>query len=413
MQPQDDPDRLTTAQVARRLGVKPETVYAYVSRGVLHSARDGSGRGSWFDRAEVDRLAGRATRGRRPGASGLVIRTALTLIDDGRLAYRGLDATELAREQSFETVAHWLWLAELDPGRRFAAPADAVRLARTALAALPSGVRSTDRLRVIAGVAASADPLRFNTEPESVAATGAGLLATMVDALPPRQAPPDPADRRLAARLWPRLTARPATPAAIDALNAALVLLADHDLAASTVAARVAASTRAHPYAVVAAGLSAFEGPLHGAAASRAYRLLAGAIATGDPMAVYSESLRTGGLVEDFVHRPHPLYPAGDVRAAALLELLAPVGCEPEVRAAIDGLLAAVRQRSPRHPTVEFALAALAHVGDMIPDAGEAIFAIARTAGWIAHAMEEYREPGLRFRFRGSYDGPRPTLACS
>ncbi|WP_198348126.1 citrate/2-methylcitrate synthase [Plantactinospora sp. KBS50] len=169
-----------------------------------------------------------------------------------------------------------------------------------------------------------------------------------------------------------------------------------------------AASTRAHPYAVVAAGLGAFEGPLHGAAASRAYRLVGQAVETGDPVAVYAESLRTGGPDEAMVHRPHPLYPSGDVRAAALLDLLAAMPTEPRVRAAVDGLLAVIRQHSSRHPTVEFALAALAHAGGMIPDAGEAVFAIARTAGWIAHAMEEYREAGLRFRFRGTYTGARP-----
>jgi citrate synthase len=431
---------MTTEQVARRLGVKPETVYAYVSRGMLHSSRGGNGRGSWFDPAEVERLAARGSGRRAPRTPDPVIRTALTLIQGGRLYYRGRDATELARSESFETVAHWLWSENLDQTIRFTAPAEPVELARTAIAALPDTVRLTDRLRVIAGVAASTDPLRFNTEADAVAAAGGSLLAALVDALPPVApadaggapadiggaladtggaladtggAPADiggaPADDRLAARLWPRLTARPATPAAVAALNAALVLLADHDLAASTVAARVAASTRAHPYAVVAAGLSAFEGPLHGAAASHTYRLLGNAIATGDPVAVYSESLRTEGQVEGFGQPPHPLYPDGDPRARALLGMLESVPAPPGVRAAIDGLVGAAGRRSPRQPNVEFALAALAHTCRMTPDAGEGIFAIARTAGWIAHAMEEYREPGLRFRFHGTYTGSRPA----
>jgi citrate synthase len=431
----EDRRRMTTEQVARRLGVKPETVYAYVSRGMLHSSRGGDGRGSWFDPAEVERLAARGSGRRAPRTPEPVIRTALTLIHDGRLYYRGRDATELARSESFEAVAHWLWSESLDPAIRFTAPAKPVELAGTAIAALPDAVRLTDRLRVIAGVAASADPLRFNTEPDAVAATGGSLLAALVDALP-LVAPADadiatagggavdsgapapggrspagggPADDRLAARLWPRLTAQPATPAAVAALNAALVLLADHDLAASTVAARVAASTRAHPYAVVAAGLSAFEGPLHGAAASHTYRLLGNAIATGDPVAVYSESLRTDGQVEGFGQRPHPLYPDGDIRARALLGMLESVPAPPDVRAAIDGLVDAAGRRSPRQPNIEFALAALAHTCRMTPDAGEGIFAIARTAGWIAHAMEEYREPGLRFRFHGTYTGIRPA----
>jgi citrate synthase len=168
----EDRRRITTEQVARRLGVKPETVYAYVSRGMLHSSRDGDGRGSWFDPAEVERLAARGSGRRAPRSSDPAIRTALTLIEDGGLYYRGRDATGLARAESFETVAHWLWSEEWDPAIRFTAPAEPVDLARVAIAALPDAVRLTDRLRVIAGVAASADPLRFNTEPDAVAATG-------------------------------------------------------------------------------------------------------------------------------------------------------------------------------------------------------------------------------------------------
>jgi citrate synthase len=240
-----------------------------------------------------------------------------------------------------------------------------------------------------------------------VAATGGVLLAAMVDALPLLGAPPE-LDSRLAARLWPRLTARPAQPADIDALNAALVLLADHDLAASTVAARVAASARAHPYAVVAAGLAALDGPLHGVAVSQAYRVLAEAIDSGDPLGVYSERLRTDGRVPGFAIHVHHLYPDGDVRAAALSDMLARAPVPLPVRAAVDGLVAAASDRSARHPTIDFALAALTHGCGMTADAGEAIFAVARTAGWIAHAIEEYQEPGLRFRLSGTYTGPQP-----
>ncbi|WP_412543822.1 citrate synthase [Longispora sp. K20-0274] len=412
-------DQLTTDQAAARLGVKPETVYAYVSRGLLHSTRAKDGRGSLFDPAEVEQLAARGSRNRPVRETGPVVRTALTLIRDGRLRYRGLDAAELAEGHSFESVATLLWSETPDPDARFAAPARLVDLARAATAPLPAGTRLTDRLRVIVAVASSADPERFNIQPDAVAGTGAALLATMVDALPrlgptptgPTSAGTGPAPDggdSLAARLWPRLTSQPPSAGAVRALNAALVLLADHDLAASTFAARVAASARAHPYAVVAAGLSAFDGPLHGAAATQAHRLLADAITTKDPFGVYAERLRVEGRVEGFFPGAHPLYPEGDVRARALLRLLARVPTPPGVRAAVDGLLAAAGGRSPRLPNIEFALAVLAHVCGMVPDAGEAVFALARTAGWIAHALEEYEEPGLRFRYQGTYVGPEP-----
>lgn len=392
-------ERLTTAQVARRLGVKPETVYAYVSRGLLHRGRDPDRRGSWFDAAEVERLAAR--RSARRGSAGPQVRTALTVVREGRLFYRGHDAVSLAHTHPFEAVATLLWTGEPDDTARFTAPPPAEAAVRAVTAALPDRARLTDRLRVAVNAAAAADPRRFHTEPSAVVTTAGALLATMVEALP--LVGPPLVDDRLAARLWPRLSAQPAGEAQLAALNAALVLLADHDLAVSTVAARVAASSRAHPYAAVAAGLAALDGPLHGGAPTAAYRLLADAVAGGDAAAVYAERLRADGRVAGFQPHVHGLYPDGDVRAAALLARLP--GPLP-LRAALDGLTQAAGPQE--RANVDLALAALAYGAAMPPDAGEAIFAIGRTAGWVAHALEEYAEPGLRFRFTGTYVGAEP-----
>ncbi|KIF67488.1 citrate synthase, partial [Streptomyces sp. AcH 505] len=120
--------RLTTREAADLLGVKPETVYAYVSRGQLTSRRDPGGRGSTFDAAEVDALV---RRGRRESATGggdpvPRIRTGITLIEGDRYYYRGVDATELARAFRYEEIADWLWTGSLDPGVRFTAPAEAL-----------------------------------------------------------------------------------------------------------------------------------------------------------------------------------------------------------------------------------------------------------------------------------------------
>jgi citrate synthase len=160
----------------------------------------------------------------------------------------------------------------------------------------------------------------------------------------------------------------------------------------------VAASTRAHPYAVVGAGLAALDGPLHGAASGLAYALLAEAVRSGDPTGAVSDRLRAGGPVPGF---GHPLYPDGDPRATELLALLPAVPGEPEVRAAID----AVARSSGSRPNVDFAIAAFALLTGMAADAGEAIFAIGRTAGWIAHSLEEYSDRPSRFRPSGRYAG--------
>ncbi len=380
---------LTTEQVARRLGVKPATVYAYVSRGLLTSRRNANGKGSLFDEADVARFA--AGRSVTPPP----IETGITLIQDGRLHYRGHDAVVLARTRSFESVVTLLWtgaLAEVPP---LTAPPDRVELARAVTAPLPATARLADRLRVIAAAAAAADPLRFDISPAAVILTGRALLATMVDGLPLIGAE---SSGGLAATLWPRLTARPATSESVAALNAALVLLADHDIAASTLAARVAASTRAHPYAVVSAGLAALDGPLHGAASGLVFELLADARRDDDPVRALAGFLRSGRPVPGF---GHALYPDGDPRAVALLALI-PAG------PVIGGVLEAMADRSGPGPNIDFAIASLALLSGMPADAGEAVFAIARTAGWIAHALEEYADRPLRFRPNGRYAGPDP-----
>lgn len=397
--------RLTTRQTAERLGVKPETVYAYVSRGLLTRGRAEGGRGSTFDAREVDALARRAGRRGAAGSSPLLsVGTAVTLIDRDGCYFRGVDSSELARRYGYEEVAQWLWTGELTPGTRFTAPAGPLAAARAAVAALPAHTTADDRLRAAVVAAAAADPLRFDLSRAVVLATARGLIATLVAALPPLGRPPGPA-APLAARLWPGLTERPPTPAALRALDAALVLLIDHDLAASTLAARVAASARAHPYAVALAGLSALEGPLHGAASGPAHRMLAEVVERGSAGAVVAELLHRSGAVPGLGHR---LYPGPDPRARTLFALLDEVPQAAPALAAAREVAAVAGRERPRHPNVDMALAVLSVAAGMAPEAGQVVFAVARTAGWIAHALEEYAEAPLRLRPSGVYRGRRP-----
>jgi citrate synthase len=380
---------LTTDQVARRLGVKKATVYAYVSRGLLSSRRHADGKESLFAAAEVESFAG----GRRRGDEAPATHTGITLITGGDLYYRGRDVRMLAGSEPYEAVAGLLWTGELRAVPLTADPA-LRELAERVTAPLPATARLTDRLRLIVAAASAADPLRFDTTPAGVVATGRTLLGTMAAALPARS--PDQPGDTFAALLWRRLS--PAEPIP-DVLNAALILLADHDLAASTLAARVAASTRAHPYAVVSAGLAAFDGPLHGAASGLVHQLLTDATASGDPVATISDRLRAGEAVPGF---GHPLYPDGDPRATTLLALL------PDLPPVITEVASAMLRRSGVAPNIDFAIAALALRHGMDRDAGEAIFAVARTAGWIAHALEEYADQPSRFRPSGRYAGRLP-----
>ncbi|SIN36312.1 citrate synthase [Micromonospora cremea] len=393
---------LTTAEVAHRLRIKPETIYAYVSRGVLDRVKVPGERISRFRLADVERLASRtqATRPERDVAPAM--RTATTLIAYGRLHYRGLDAAKLAPVTPFEEVANWLWTGER---RRDAFVASAETRDRAGQAGdhLPAQARPFDRLPVIVAVAAATDPLRFDLAPATVTALAPALLSTMVDALP--LVGGTPPDDGLATRLWSRLTGTPASADGVRALNAALVLLADHDLAASTIAVRVAASTRANPYAAVLAGLGALDGPMHGAVGSSVYRFIEAALRDGASAAI-AEWLRTGGL-PGF---GHSLYPEGDPRGAALLDLVARLPVGGDLRRTVDDLVTTAARRGAL-PNVDFAVAALAHVTGMGPGAAEVIFAVARTAGWIAHVIEEYAQPNNRFRWSSGYTGPTPAPA--
>ncbi|MFF2363599.1 citrate synthase [Streptomyces sp. NPDC058122] len=399
--------RLSTKETAELLGVKPETVYAYVSRGQLSSRREPGGRGSTFDTKEVEALARRNRReggGSSGGGGELSVRTRITLIDKDRYYFRGVDATELAARYSYEEIAEWLWTGELRPGVTFTAPEATVAAARRSVDALPEHSGPTDRLRVAAIAAAASDPLRFDLSESAVLGTGRTLIPTLVAALPTVRH--DHRDEGpLARRLWARLSGRTPDEASVRVLDTALGLLVDHDLAASTLAVRVAASARAHAYAAVSAGLGALEGPLHGAASGLAHRLLLDVLDQGTAAPVVADELRAGRRVPGLGHR---LYPGEDPRARALFALLEEVpGAAPALEAARDVVTTTARH-APLHANVDLALAVLTVSSGMPASAGETIFAVARTAGWIAHTLEEYAERPLRMRPSGHYVGERP-----
>ena len=412
-------DFLTAAEAARRLGVKPATLYAYVSRGVLSRVRAPDGRTSLFGAEEVEQLARRGRPRRPAGVADITVESAITEITGDSLRFRGLDATRLAVSRTFEEVAELLWTGEFPSGRASgrepwrARPA-ALAAGRAAQAALPAGTLPLERLQVIVPAMAATDPLRLQLDRPAVIAAGQNIIAGMVDCLPGDVT--SAAGEPVAGRLWSRLCAgnepgngpghgqgRPA-PGLMRALSAALVLLADHELAASTLAARAAASVRADPYAVVGTGLGAMSGALHGGASLGAEMLMAAASGPEDVPRVVAELLRRGEKVPGFGHF---VYRGGDPRAILLLDLVRQVAPKSRQLAVADAVFAEVRHKSLPEPNIDFAIATLVRVAGMVRGAGEAIFAVARTAGWIAHALEAYSGPGP-LRPRAVYTG-RPA----
>ncbi len=393
--------RLTTAEAAARLGVKPETLYAYVSRGLVDRHRTPGGVSTYAAR-DIEKLA-RAGR-RTTALPSLVFPSALTRIADGRLTYRGADAVGAAQRHRFEEVAEWLWTGRWPDETSW--PFDAVGLDQVlaAQASLPEHSLPLDRYRIIAAVAAATDPVRHDDRPEVVVATARRLLRLLAHGLPRadgREARRAEPARSMAEVLWTRLTRLPRTPARVELLDAALGLLADHELASSTLAARLAAMVRADVYEVVGAGLNVIGGMRHGGASLAIESTLHDAGRYGVARAL-SGRVGDGRTLDGF---GHTLYPDGDPRARALLGQLPTIDAPGDRLSTVDAVLAAMTARGAAEPNVDVALAAMSFCADMAPGSGEAIFAIARTAGWIAHALEQYDQPTF-MRARVDYVGP-------
>jgi len=392
------------AEAAQRLGIKPASLYSYVSRGVLTPYRGSDRRASLFDAAEIAGLARRGRPRRAPGGAELVIESELTEISEDRLRFRGHDAITLATTRSFEDVAGLLWTGSFGNAAArgpWQATGEAIAAGTAAQAALPPGTYPLERLQVIVPAVAATDRLRLHLDRPAVIAAASSLIAAMVDCLPAAGQLFADSDDSIAGRLAPKLCLEPPGAGLVAALRAALVLAADHELAASTLAARVAASVRADPYAVVGTGLGAMSGALHGGASLGAEVLLASAAESADPPRVVGELLRRGERIPGLGHF---VYQAGDPRAILLLDLIRRAAPDSDRLAVAEAVLAEARRRALPAPNIEFALAVLATVAGMIPGAGEAVFAIARTAGWLAHALEEYAR-ATPIRPRGVYTG--------
>jgi citrate synthase len=418
-----DAGYLTAAETARRLGIKPATLYAYVSRGLIRAHRASDAHASLFHPEEVERLRARPARGARPELS---VPSAITLLRPDGLYYRGLDAVALAASHSYEQVAALLWHGSPLAGLDWRAPDAAVEAATAAQRALAPDSLPLERLLAAASAIATTDPLRFDVTPAAVRRLAPGLVTALLAALRTRSRRPGaaraPAARRgepgpgtpatagaesrprsVAADLAACLAGRPAPAALVKVVDAALVLLADHELAASTMAVRIAAATRSPVYSCIAAGLGVLQGPLHGGMPLRVEDLLGQIRSPATTEAVIRTHLSRGDPLWGF---GHPLYDDGDPRGAALLPLVlatAPARQRKTVAAVLD--FAGANSLPP--PTVDLVLATITYCWSLPRGSGQAIFAIGRTAGWIAHAIEEY-ERRSNYRIRAAYTGPPP-----
>jgi len=385
---------LDSEEAARRLGVKVPTLYAYVSRGLISTTKSPDGRRNLFSTEEIEERARRLRRARNSEIRVATIATGVSKLHEDGPSYRGVPAVSLVASASYEEVADLLWNAE--PGPWVAAP-EAIDVAAKASFA------ARDRIRLAVVVAGATDPLRADLRPTAVTRSARRLIATAVQALnagPTPEADDEQAEVSIAERLSRRLGAPKVTPELVRAVNAVMVLLADHEIAPSTLVVRVAATTRADCYDALLAGLGTISGPLHGSASDVARRLLEDSEQRGVERAL-GETLRWQGSFPGFGHSD---YVAGDPRFTALLPFFEAVAA-PRQRKLLREVLARTESQGLPQPNVNLAIGAIAYAAKLAPEAGETLFTIARMTGWVAHYLEEIEESPRRFRTRTVFVG--------
>ncbi|HEY4200765.1 MAG TPA: citrate synthase [Devosiaceae bacterium] len=372
---------LTANEALARLGTKPQTLYANVSRGRIRAKPDpADSRRSLYDADDVDRLAGHHAGRRKAEAVAAdamrwgdpILPSGIATVAGGRLLYRGRDAAELAETATLEDIAALLWTQ------------GAVELISTG-PPIDESVPAWKRGLVAMAACAASDAPSYGRSPAILRAEARLVVSRLADAMAGPSKIVQPLHKRLATA-WRR-------PHAADAIRRTLVLMADHELNASTFAARVAVSTGAALSAGVLAGLATLSGPLHGGAAQGAQALAQSAEAVGAEAAV-RQWLGQGRRIPAFGHR---LYPEGDIRAAALLPHI-------DLAPAYADLIPVVERVVGEKANVDFALAALTVAFDLPVDAPLIIFALSRCVGWLAHGLEQ-AETGHLIRPRAHYVG--------
>ena len=380
-------DWIAAEEARDRLGVRAQTLYAYVSRGRVQVRPDpGDSRRSLYRAADIAALTERKSRSRKVSevAAGAiswgepVLSSEITTVSGGRLFYRGRDAIRLAETETLEAVARLL------RGGHGAA------LKRTDRPKPPDAPDMRTRAFLALAQRAAVDPPARGRAPLALAIEAATLLDVLTDAVAGFVG--GGAIHNRLALAWGQ---GPGGPGA-ELIRRILVLVADHELNPSAFAARVAASTGGSLAASALAGLSTLSGPRHGGATQAVVKFAAEAAQAGPRDAIASR-LADDRALPGFGHH---LYPDGDPRAAALLELFEP----PEDLARLRTLVEAITGQAAN---VDFALIAACEALKLPKDAPFALFAVARCAGWIAHAIEQGQADTL-IRPRARYVGPEP-----
>ena len=413
----DQRSTLDARAEAALLGVDRRTLYAYVARGLVRSFPSAQGPGTHgrkrqYAREDLERLRARTKARAGHGAVAAdalrfgepVLDSAITAVDPSGIRYRGHPLAELVeRRIGYEAAAELLWTAALP------ATPPRWRAGTVAWARLRALVRPTTspivRMALVVDARAAADPDAGTDEGSAALDRARSLVPLLARALAPglAHASLSAAEKQdtIAGACARGLGCR-AGEEGRRAIELALVLCADHELNASAFAARIAASTGSDLHACLAAALAVMTGPRHGASALRVEALLdeIGTPARAD--AVVRARLQRGDTIPGF---GQPLYRDGDPRAPPLFaaaQAIAPRS--PRVKA-IAALVAAMAAAGRERPNLDLGLAAIAAALELPRGSATGLFALGRSAGWIAHALEQ-RGSAFVLRPRARYVGP-------
>lgn len=417
----DDQRWVDSRTAARHLGIQQRSLYAYVSRGQVRSVAGEHGRPRLYSLEDLERL--RVRRDARAGhgavAAGAlrwgepVLDSAITAITPRGPAYRGHLAVELAGSGvPFENVAELLWSGYL-PDEPVVWSRSAPPVAQVGKL-VPYGARPLDVMPVLIDIAALADQQRRDARPDAIIARGRALIPLLATALAPEFGAAT-VTRALGAGSVATIAARALglDDSAAPIIDVALVLLADHELNASSFTARIAASTDADPFACVSAALATMSGPKHGAAPELVARFADEVGGPEQARAAVRALRKKGDVPPGFGHL---LYPGGDPRARPLLAIArdlvtttrSPLAKRARTLLAIVDVTADLARRDEikamAEPSVDVGVAAVVAALGVQPAAGSGLFAVARSAGWLAHALEQ-RAAGFLLRPRARYVG--------
>jgi len=408
--PAEAPLFLSAKEAAAELGVSLSTLYAYVSRDLVRSEAVPGSKAKQYRADDIRRLKGERTR-RRHGqrrsegdaepdvlSFGVpILESEITLITTDAFYYRGAPVLRLAETASLEQTALLLWGVEASqPFTERTLPPQTFEIERLTedLRPLPAITRA---LALIAATA-YADKSIYNQTLNGRAQTGAILMRLVASAITNRPPSALPIHEQIADAFAPQ------DRHAADLIRRALVLVADHELNPSTFTVRCVAATGASLYNAVSAGICAAQGPRHGGFGLRVENFLADISHRPDTEYAALERLRDGTELPGF---GHPLYPNGDPRATSLLRSLTETHKEaPAVMRSLR-IARALKETGGLLPNIDFALGTLVATLNLPRGSSLALFVLGRTAGWIAHALEQYRD-GQLIRPRARYVGDVP-----